>query len=101
MAWVAACRVAGLAASVGYYGGGIPNFVDEQPKVPVMLHLGEKDTFPGPDAARGVLARHPGVIGHFYDAGHGFNCDMRASFNAAAATLARQRTIEFFRAHVG
>jgi carboxymethylenebutenolidase len=36
-----------------------------------------------------------------YPAGHGFNCDARASFDAAAAKLARDRTLAFFRKHVG
>jgi len=41
------------------------------------------------------------VTTHFYAAGHGFNCDQRASYNAKAAKLARERTLEFFRRHVG
>ena len=31
-----------------------------------------------------------------YEAGHGFSCDRRPSFNPEAAALARQRTLEFF-----
>jgi carboxymethylenebutenolidase len=31
-----------------------------------------------------------------YEAGHGFSCDQRPSFNPDAAALARQRTLEFF-----
>ena len=37
---------------------------------------------------------------HVYPAGHGFNCDQRASFNASAADLARDRTLEFFATHL-
>jgi carboxymethylenebutenolidase len=101
VAWVAASRVPGLAASVPYYGGGMPNFMDEKPKVPVMCNFGEKDQSPTPDQARQLLAKHPQVQGHFYAAGHGFNCDQRGSYDAAAAKLARQRTLEFFRKHIG
>jgi carboxymethylenebutenolidase len=86
---------------VGYYGGSIPNFINEQPKVPVLLHFGEKDQHPSPDQARAVLAAHPDVASHFYDAGHGFNCDQRGSFDPASAKTARERTVEFFRTHVG
>ena len=43
MAWLAASRVDGIAASVPYYGGGVPQLASEKPKVPVMLHFGEKD----------------------------------------------------------
>jgi carboxymethylenebutenolidase len=38
---------------------------------------------------------------HFYDADHGFNCDQRGSFDAAAAKIARERTVAFLREHVG
>ncbi|HEV8097238.1 MAG TPA: dienelactone hydrolase family protein, partial [Burkholderiales bacterium] len=31
----------------------------------------------------------------------GFNCDQRKSYDAAAASLARERTLEFLRQHVG
>jgi carboxymethylenebutenolidase len=101
LAWLAAAKVPGLAAVVGYYGGYIPNFIESTPQVPTLLHFGEHDQHPSPEGARKTLAAHPEVAGHFYDAGHGFNCDQRGSFNAAAATLARERTLEFFRTHVG
>jgi carboxymethylenebutenolidase len=101
LAWLAAAKVPGLAAVVAYYGGYIPNFIESKPQVPTLLHFGEHDQHPSPEGARKTLAAHPEVIGHFYDAGHGFNCDQRGSFNAAAATLARERTLEFFRTHVG
>ncbi len=101
VSWVAAARVPGLSAAAGYYGGFIPKFIDQQPKVPVLLHFGEQDQHPTPEGARAVLAAHPEVTGHFYDAGHGFNCDHRGSFHAASAALARTRTLEFFRTHIG
>jgi len=36
-----------------------------------------------------------------YPADHGFNCDQRGSYDAASAKLARERTLEFFRKHIG
>jgi len=33
--------------------------------------------------------------------GHGFNCDQRGSYDAAAAKLARERTLAFFAKHLG
>ena len=36
-----------------------------------------------------------------YEADHGFNCDQRGSYNAPAAKQARERTLAFFRKHVG
>ena len=41
------------------------------------------------------------AIGHFYAAGHGFNCDQRGSFHAESSALARTRTLEFLRTHIG
>jgi carboxymethylenebutenolidase len=99
--WLAAARVPGLAAAVPYYGGAIPSLANEQPKCPTMLHFGEKDASLPLAQARAVVDAHPEVTAHFYDAGHGFNCEQRGSYDKAAATLARERTLEFFRRHVG
>jgi carboxymethylenebutenolidase len=101
VAWVAAARVSGLACAIPYYGGGIPSFADEKPACPVMFHFGEQDKSPTPDQARAVAAANPSAIAHFYDAGHGFNCDQRGSFDAPASKLARGRTLEFLGKHVG
>ena len=49
-----------------------------------------------------IAKAHPEITAHFYaGAGHGFNCDQRGSYNAGAAKTARERTLEFFRKHVG
>jgi len=101
VAWVAAARTAGLACSAPYYGGGIPNFAAEGPKVPMMCNFGEQDQSPTPDQARAAVGKHAGITAHFYPAGHGFNCDQRGSYNADSAKLARSRTLEFFRQHLG
>jgi carboxymethylenebutenolidase len=102
VAWVAAGRLSGLSASVPYYGGGIPNFIGEQPKIPVMFQFGEQDQSPTLEQAKKVAAAHPQAIAHYYPgAGHGFNCDHRPSYNAAASKQARERTLEFFRKHLG
>jgi carboxymethylenebutenolidase len=47
-----------------------------------------------------VQAANPGVPVFWYDAGHGFNCNDRASYNAEAATLARARSLEFLTKHL-
>ena len=101
VAWVAAARTKGLACSAPYYGGGIPNFADEAPKVPMMCNFGEQDQSPTPEQAKAAVAKHPGIAAHFYAAGHGFNCDQRGSYNAEASKLARTRTLEFFRKNIG
>jgi carboxymethylenebutenolidase len=38
---------------------------------------------------------------HIYPAGHGFNCDERASHHEPSAVLARSRTLEFLKRHLG
>ncbi|RPH65295.1 MAG: dienelactone hydrolase family protein [Burkholderiales bacterium] len=101
VAWLAAARLDGLACVVPYYGGGMANYAGESPKCPVLCHFGEQDKSPSPSQARALLAAHPKVEAHFYDAGHGFNCDQRGSYNAEAAKLARTRTLAFLARHAG
>jgi len=80
----------------------MPNFIGEKPKCPVLCHFGELDQSPSPEQARAIVKAHPEITAHFYaGAGHGFNCDQRASYHAEAAQLARARTLEFFRKHIG
>lgn len=99
--WLAAARIDGLACSVPYYGGGMPDFVASKPRCPVMCHFGEQDQRPSLEQARAIAAAHPEITAHFYAAGHGFNCDQRGSYNAEAASLAKRRTLEFFATHIG
>jgi carboxymethylenebutenolidase len=101
MAWLAAARVDGIAASVPYYGGGVPQLASEKPKVPVMLHFGEKDAHIPVASVEEFKKVHPELPVYLYPADHGFNCDQRGSYDAAAAKLAQDRTLEFFRKHVG
>jgi carboxymethylenebutenolidase len=100
MAYLAAARL-NIAAAVAYYGGGIHDHTDEKPRIPVMFHFGEKDTHIPMSAVEQIKAANPQGIFHLYAAGHGFNCTDRASFDAASATLALQRSLEFLHRHVG
>lgn len=99
--WMAAARLAGFACAVPYYGGGMLDAAGERPKCPVMAHFGEKDAMIPADGVRAFAAAQPGAQVFLYAADHGFNCDQRASHDAAAARLARERTLEFLRRHVG
>ena len=101
VAWMAAARVAGFACAVPYYGGGMLEAVGEHPKCPVIAHFGERDTGIPVDGVRTFAAAHPEIRVHIYAADHGFNCDQRASYNAPAAKLARERTLSFLQQHVG
>jgi carboxymethylenebutenolidase len=94
LAWLAATRVL-IGAAVGYYGGHIVRYLSEKPACPVMLHFGTQDkSIPLSDVDK-IRAAHPNVPVFTYDAGHGFNCDQRASYEPKSAALARQRTLEF------
>ena len=101
MAWLAASRVEGIAASVPYYGGGIPGLASEKPKCPVMLHFGERDQHIPVASVEEFKKVQPTLPVYIYAADHGFNCDQRGSYDAPAAKLARERTVEFLRKHVG
>ncbi len=50
---------------------------------------------------RKMMAAHPEIPVFIYPAGHGFNCDQRASYHAESARLARERTLALFGEHVG
>lgn len=90
-----------LAASVSYYGASIVNHLDKKPKCPIMYHFGEQDKSIPPEAIEKIRAAHPEGVFHVYPgADHGFNCDDRPMFDAAAADLARERSLEFLRAHL-
>lgn len=100
MAWLAATRLHPDAA-VGYYGGYVAKFAEETPRAPVMLHFGLQDQhIPKAEIDEKVGRAHPEIPIYWYDAGHGFSCDDRASFNADAASLARQRSLEFLKKHL-
>ena len=99
--WLAAARLPGFAAAASYYGGGIGQFAVEHPRCPTQCHFGEKDHAIPLTEVAAVRDANPAVEVYTYPAGHGFNCDARASFDAAAAKLARERTLAFFRKHIG
>lgn len=103
LTWRSACLLNGVSAAVPYYGGGVttPEEVARQPHCPVMAHFGDQDHWIPLDGVEAFKAAHPQVQVHVYAANHGFNCDQRGSFNAAAAQLARERTLSFLAQHIG
>ena len=54
-----------------------------------MAHFGERDTMDSVAGVRKLAAAHPDAQVFTYDADHGFNCDQRGSYDAAAAKLTR------------
>jgi carboxymethylenebutenolidase len=96
LSWLCATRLKPDVA-VGYYGGGIWNFGGETATCPVMLHFGLQDTHIPKEKIDTFAEAHPDVQIFWYDAGHGFNCDMRGSYEAGSAKLARERSLEFLK----
>lgn len=103
LTWRAAAELTGLAAAVPYYGGGMttPQESARTPRVPVLAHFGDQDHWIPLETIEEFRKAHPEVEVHVYAAGHGFNCDQRGSYDAAAAKLARERTLAFFARHLG
>jgi carboxymethylenebutenolidase len=102
IAFLAATRLSGLSAAVGYYGGRIVAFADEKPKCPVQLHFGEKDaSIPMADVETIKQKRSGDCEIYVYaSGGHGFHCDERGSFDKPSRDLAWQRTRDFFAKHM-
>lgn len=99
-AWLAGCRLEVLCA-VCYYGRHIPDLLDEKPKVPILMHFGAEDSSIPMENVERIRQDYPEIPIFVYEgAGHGFNCDHRASYNAEAAALARKRTLAFFAEHL-
>ena len=101
LAWLSATRIDGVKAAVSYYGGGIAEAAAEKPRCPVMLHYGETDASIPKEHYEKMRPLLPAESVLVYPAGHGFNCDERGSFHPPSAQLARERTLAFFRQHIG
>ena len=102
LAWVGASQTRLFQASVGWYGGGIPAMKDATLNCPVQLHFGETDHGIPLDGVEAVKQAHPEVEVFVYTgAGHGFGCDQRGSYDAAAYAQAQERSLGFLHAHLG
>lgn len=101
MSYVAACQLP-VACAVVYYGK-LGGYLDQKPKCPLMYHFGTADTsIPMSEVDKVKAAGDARALLYLYDgAGHGFNCDQRASYSAASAALARTRTLDFFARYLG
>jgi carboxymethylenebutenolidase len=100
ISWLAATRLKPDAVS-GYYGGGIHGAKNEKPTVPTQLHFGDKDMHIPMTHVNELRQLHPNVQIFDYPADHGFHCDERGSWDAAASKQAMARTLEHFAKYVG
>jgi carboxymethylenebutenolidase len=95
LAFLTACQLPNFFKAIGYYGGGIPANKDKRPQIPTLLHFGREDGSIPMTGVEEVIAAHPEMEIHVYEAGHGFNCDARASYNKVSADLALERSLNF------
>ncbi|ADQ19253.1 Carboxymethylenebutenolidase [Leadbetterella byssophila DSM 17132] len=99
-----AARVPFLNAAVPFYGGQAP--VEEVPniKAPLLLHFAELDTNvnKGWEAYEKALKENKKEFtAYFYpNTNHGFHNDTTPRFDKAAAALAWDRTVTFFRKYL-
>jgi carboxymethylenebutenolidase len=93
-----------LAAAVAFYGPPPPAAEAAKIRTPLMLHDAEKDTriVGGWPAYEAALKAAKVDYQHFVYPGtdHGFNNDTTPRYDDAAARLAWQRTVAFFKQHL-
>ena len=98
---IMAVRVPDLAAAVPFYGGQPSAEEVPQIKAPLLLHYAELDTritggWPAYEAA--LKANNKTYTAYIYPGvNHGFHNDTTPRYDKAAAELAWQRTIDFFK----
>jgi carboxymethylenebutenolidase len=95
----------GLAAGVSYYGPAPAPEEAAKVAMPLMLHLPELDARVAatvrPFVAALQAANKPVTLHEYAGANHAFNNDTSAErYNEAAARLAWERTLAFFKAHL-
>ena len=93
-------------AAVSYYGSGTDRFVDELSSIrrPLLMHLAGNDEYMTPSAQKAVreaLSGCPVVeIDVYPHRKHAFARPGGDHYNEADASLARRRTVQFFRKHL-
>ncbi|RQV05026.1 dienelactone hydrolase family protein [Burkholderia cenocepacia] len=107
LAYLAACRLPGVAAAVSYYGVGIEHALDEAAHLHgrLVLQIAGQDRFCPPGAQQRIaaaLAGRDGVEVYVYPGvDHAFARAGGDHFDKAAAVMAHQRAIAAFRAALG
>jgi carboxymethylenebutenolidase len=100
LTWLSATDLSGITAASSYYGGGLVGEANRTAKCPVIMHFGALDAHIPLSDVDTIKAAQPDIPVYVYDADHGFNCNHRASHDAASAALAKERTLAFFGEHL-
>ena len=102
MAYLAACRT-DAAVSVGYYGTGIENKLEEMDNIQgqLVLHFAGNDEYCPPEAQAKIRAAAEGranvAIYDYPGVQHAFSRPRGDHYDAAADALARERTLKALR----
>ena len=93
--------------NVGYYGVGLGDLLGEAGKItkPLMLHIAEQDAFSSAEEIEKIkagLSGNKNATLHVY-AGqdHAFAREGGEHYDKAAAQLANERSVKFFKEHLG
>lgn len=95
-----------VTCSVGYYGVGLDELLDEAENIenPLMLHIAEEDEYVNKDAQKKIIAGlddNPHVTTHSYaGVNHAFARGEGIHYDKDAATLANERTETFLSKHL-
>lgn len=106
ISFLSACQHQGVKASAPFYGGGIGGLLGQAARIscPMMAFFGDQDAFiPNDEVDRVRVAlrgRGDAEVVVYPGAQHGFFCDERDSYNAAAASDAWEKLKTFFAAHL-
>lgn len=101
--FLTACRNAAVSAAAPFYGGGISGLLDHAGgiRAPLLLFWGENDPFIPLEEVQKVEAKlkelgkaHESIV--YPGAPHGFFCEERDSYRAAAAADAWEKLKGFF-----
>ncbi len=88
-----------LRGAIAFYGTRLMTFLEQKPKCPLLFHFGATDPNSPPETIEAVRKAFPSAETYIYSAGHAFANDARPTYVEAAATLARQRTLDFLARH--
>jgi len=107
LAYLAACRLDGVACAVGYYGVGIEHALGEAANLKgrLVLHIAEKDGFCPPEAQAAIqkaLAGREAVELYVYPGvDHAFARAGGDHFDKASALMAHERSVAVLRREMG
>ncbi|MGK2863920.1 MAG: dienelactone hydrolase family protein [Chitinophagaceae bacterium] len=99
-----AVKIPGLDAAVPFYGGQPPVETVGNIQAPLLIHFAGLDTRVNegwPEYEAALKAAGKDYTAHIYPAvNHGFHNDTTPRYDKAAAELAWQRTVDFFKKHL-